>query len=115
MKKFSAFSPRTLRLCVMCLLFLTAIAAARSRSRHREPGTPGVFDYYVLSLSWSPEFCAGPAGARDAAQCGEGRQYAFVVHGLWPQYERGFPESCAPSSPVSSNIVERMLPLMPSS
>jgi ribonuclease T2 len=67
----------------------------------------------VLSLSWSPEFCAGPAGARDAAQCGEGRQYAFVVHGLWPQYERRFPEACAAPSPVDSAIVDRMLPLMP--
>lgn len=110
------FSLRSLRLCVTSLLLIAAIstASARSRSRHREGGAPGVFDYYVLSLSWSPEFCAGPAGARDAAQCAEGRQYAFVVHGLWPQYERGFPEACAPSSPVSSNIVERMLPLMPS-
>lgn len=100
------------------LLLIGAIAlsgaSARSRNRHKGGGTPGVFDYYVFSLSWSPEFCAGPAGERDAAQCGEGRQYGFVVHGLWPQYERGFPESCAASSPVGSAIVERMLPLMPS-
>jgi ribonuclease T2 len=101
------------------LLFTAAIAvsgaAARSRNHHRGGGTPGVFDYYVLSLSWSPQFCAGPAGERDAAQCGEGRQFGFVVHGLWPQYERGFPEACAASAPVTSAIVDRMLPLMPSS
>jgi ribonuclease T2 len=101
------------------ILLLTAAiavsgATARSRNRHRGTGAPGVFDYYVLSLSWSPQFCAGPAGAHDAVQCGEGRQFAFVVHGLWPQYERGFPEACAASLPVESAIVDRMLPLMPS-
>jgi ribonuclease T2 len=109
-------SLRTLRLCVTSLLLIAAISisSARSRKGHREAGTPGVFDYYVFSLSWSPEFCAGPSGSRDAAQCGEGRQYGFVVHGLWPQYERGFPESCAAPSPVGATIVEHMLPLMPS-
>jgi len=111
---FSASSLRTLCLCVTFLLLTAALSIARSRKNHREAGTPGVFDYYVFSLSWSPEFCAGPSGARDAAQCGEGRQYGFVVHGLWPQYERGFPESCAASSPVGSAIIERMLSLMPS-
>src|SRR5437870_5423317 len=96
---------------VLFLICAIAVAgaAARSRNRHRGTGTPGVFDYYVLSLSWSPEFCAGPAGERDAEQCSEGRRYAFVVHGLWPQYERGFPQACAAPSPVSSGIVERML------
>src|SRR3974377_1088422 len=55
----------------------------------------GQFDFYVLSLSWSPSFWA-PATergrGRDAnAQCGV-RPYSFVVHGLWPQYDKGFPE-----------------------
>ena len=47
------------------------------------------FDYYVLSLSWSPSFCAGRP---DADQCGRGHR--FIVHGLWPQFERGFPSDC---------------------
>jgi ribonuclease T2 len=75
--------------------------------------TPGRFDYYVLSLSWSPEYCAGPAAARNSEQCGEGRRYGFVVHGLWPQYERGWPQDCAAANPVDAAIVARMLPLMP--
>ena len=102
-----------LRLVLMAVL---AVPQAGARSRHgvRGSGQPGIFDYYVLSLSWSPEHCAGPAGARDTTQCAEGRRYGFVVHGLWPQYERGFPESCAASSPVNATNLYRMLPLMPS-
>jgi ribonuclease T2 len=69
------------------------------------------FDYYVLSLSWSPEYCSGRPG--DNSQCGEGRRFGFVVHGLWPQYERGFPQNCG-SSQVPRETIQRMLPLMPS-
>jgi len=75
---------------------------------------PGKFDYYVLSLSWSPEYCTGPGGARNPAQCGEGRRYGFVVHGLWPQFEKGWPEDCAPAAPLPRSLVEKMLPIMPS-
>lgn len=49
----------------------------------------GDFDYYVLALSWSPSFCeANP----DARQCGQGLR--FMLHGLWPQHERGYPQDC---------------------
>ncbi|MEM9723967.1 MAG: ribonuclease T2 [Pseudomonadota bacterium] len=48
------------------------------------------FDYYVLALSWSPSFCEDRP---DADQCGRG--YRFVLHGLWPQFERGYPQDCA--------------------
>ena len=47
------------------------------------------FDYYVLALSWSPSFCEGRP---DSDQCGKGLR--FVTHGLWPQYERGYPQNC---------------------
>ena len=74
----------------------------------------GKFDFYVLSLSWSPSFCdmAGDrAGKR--SECGE-RPYSFVVHGLWPQYENGFPKSClVPAPRLPRNIMESMLDLMP--
>ncbi|MCM5557724.1 ribonuclease T2 [Pleomorphomonas sp. NRK JP5] len=55
---------------------------------------PGRFDFYVLSLSWSPSYCEAEGGARDDAQCESGRRYGFLVHGLWPQYERGYPADC---------------------
>lgn len=54
----------------------------------------GEFDYYVLALSWSPTWCAETGDARDAAQCDVGRRTDFVVHGLWPQYEEGWPQNC---------------------
>ena len=83
-------------------------------SRTGEPAT-GTFAYWVLSLSWSPAFCESPAGARSPDQCASGRPYAFVVHGLWPQNERGYPERCATTSAgPSPELVTRMLDLMPS-
>jgi len=46
-------------------------------------------------------------------QCGA-RPYSFVVHGLWPQYEKGFPEYCeVPAPRLDYNIVSSMLDLMP--
>jgi ribonuclease T2 len=77
--------------------------------------TPGQFDFYVLSLSWSPSYCAQAhdSGYSGGAQCGA-RPYSFVVHGLWPQYERGFPENCMQPSPrLYHGIVDAMLDLMP--
>jgi ribonuclease T2 len=53
---------------------------------------PGVFDYYAMSLSWSPEYCAS---RDDPVQCASGRQLGFVLHGLWPQFEKGYPDSCS--------------------
>jgi ribonuclease T2 len=52
----------------------------------------GAFDYYVLSLSWSPSFCAIEGEARGNPQCD--RPLGWVLHGLWPQYERGWPSNC---------------------
>jgi len=91
----------------------TATASAQDRRQN----TPGEFDYYVLSLSWSPSFCeeASERGneGRSQVQCG-GRPFSFVVHGLWPQYEHGFPEYCQRPSPrLDRNIVSSMLDLMP--
>lgn len=65
--------------------------SGRPRPQLRERGAPGAFDYYVLALSWSPEFCHGHP---DAAECGSGR-FGFIVHGLWPQYADGYPENCS--------------------
>ena len=53
-------------------------------------GHAGEFDYYAMALSWSPEHCAIKPGGRE--QCA--RKLGFVLHGLWPQYQRGYPASC---------------------
>ena len=65
----------------------------------RYSSAPGRFDFYVLALSWSPSFCSSEAGRRSREQCAPGAGNAFVVHGLWPQYERGFPSWCNDTNP----------------
>ena len=70
---------------------------------------PGKFDYWVLSLSWSPQYCDARPGDRQCAYA-----HDFIVHGLWPQYERGFPDFCSRTEQVPRPLLTRMLPLMPS-
>ncbi len=79
-------------------------------------GVPGRFDYYAMVMSWSPSFCAGEARPNDTQCRPRGRPYAFVLHGLWPQYERGYPDSCpTPDRPfVQQSTIDRMLDIMPS-
>ncbi len=78
------------------------------------PVPEGDFDYYVLALSWSPSYCEHEATARDRMQCG-GRPFHFIVHGLWPQNERGYPESCPTDTPrVPDALIDDMLDIMPS-
>jgi len=99
---------RTIAVCVLALGLTLGEATAQRRQ-----GEPGNLDYYVLALSWSPSFCETPAGAASPQQCGR-RPFAFVVHGLWPQFEQGFPEACqVPPPRLDHRIVDGMLDLMP--
>ena len=100
---------------LISLAFVVAAAGVAS-AQDRRQNAPGEFDFYVLALSWSPSFCEAAAergnSGRSNAQCS--RPYSFVVHGLWPQYERGFPEYCQRPSPrLDRNIMTSMLDLMP--
>lgn len=75
-------------------------------------GRPGDFDFLVLSLSWSPTWCA--ENRRDRGQCDVERPFGFVVHGLWPQYERGWPEYCDTGTPrISRRLIDAMQDIMP--
>jgi len=88
------------------------VALAQDSSQNE----PGKFDFYVLSLSWSPSYCAAAHeryARNEGIRCGA-RPFAFVVHGLWPQYEHGFPENCQiPSPRLYHGIVSGMLDVMP--
>jgi ribonuclease T2 len=102
------------------ILIAAAVSAAGAgmlapaSAQDARQNAPGAFDFYVLSLSWSPSFCAASGERAPRQQCG-GRPYSFVVHGLWPQYEKGYPEFCqVPSPRLNRNIVSGMLDLMPS-
>ena len=75
----------------------------------------GGFDFYVLSMSWSPSYCAAEGVDANRRQCAAGSNYSFIVHGLWPQFEKGYPTDCPVGErEVSRRIVSQMLPLMPS-
>jgi ribonuclease T2 len=93
---------------LLILLLLAPPAQAQRR------GEPGQFDFYVLALSWSPTYCETSGRRGDPTQCG-GRPFAFVVHGLWPQFERGYPEFCQRDAPrIPDALLNSMLDLMPS-
>lgn len=94
---------------------LLALCPAAAPAAARDGGTPGTFDFYVLSLSWSPSYCAARKDGGGGEQCSSGRPYAFIVHGLWPQYERGYPSDCiVPAPSLSRGEVDAVLDLMPS-
>ncbi len=63
----------------------------------RADGTAGDFDYYVLALSWSPNWCALEGDDRNSPQCDDAEDFGWTLHGLWPQYETGWPEYCRTS------------------
>jgi ribonuclease T2 len=105
--------------CAVAMILLAVIvlppAALAQNADQNAQDVPGQFDFYVLSLSWSPSFCAAAADSYRSGgpQCGA-RPFSFVVHGLWPQYEHGFPENCQNPSPrLYHGIVSAMLDLMP--
>jgi len=76
---------------MLLLAMFCPIALARHHS-HAAANAPGHFDYYLLSLSWSPSYCLVHPG--DSHQC-QGRGFGFVLHGLWPQFNAGgYPQDC---------------------
>ena len=83
----------------------TPIAARRVKNQ------PGDFDFYVLSLSWSPDYCA-LNGDTDPQQCSLGKKLGFVLHGLWPQYTTGYPSDCATAT-LPAQIKTRFATLFP--
>jgi len=76
-------------------------SAKPSSTQHASLPLGSGFDYYLLNLSWSPEFCHSHP---DAPECAT--HSTFVLHGLWPQnYDGTYPENCSsaprPSDPAS--------------
>ena len=89
-----------LRVLALGGLYVTATAAAD-------------FSYYMLSLSYTPNFCAQAGRNRNPRECSVGAP-PFVVHGLWPQNDTGRgPERCGPVRPVAADLVRSMLSYIP--
>lgn len=91
-------------LCLFAGLALAASGRVEAQDRYSRGGTPGEFDFYVLALSWSPGFCELDGDAKGREQCAAGSGLGFVVHGLWPQNDRGYPSDCGPAGRSPSRI-----------
>ncbi|MEJ5079521.1 MULTISPECIES: ribonuclease T2 family protein [unclassified Ochrobactrum] len=109
------------KLAAISAAILTAsFAALPVMAQDRGDSHPGNFDFYVLSLSWSPSYCALEGPRANKQQCGTTRPYGFVVHGLWPQNEWGYPANCqfdntrSRGSFVPRPIVSSVSDIMPS-
>ncbi len=93
-----------------------ASASSNQPSDAKTVGRKFPFDFYVLSLSWSPSYCLVEGKQADRQQCRTGSRYGFIVHGLWPQYEKGYPEFCRSEGRgfVPQGIEQSMFDIMPS-
>jgi len=92
------------------LLLLTALPL---RASAQQSDRAGEFDYYILSLSWSPTWCALEGDARRSPQCGPEKDFGWVLHGLWPQHEEGWPAYCRTGSrPPSRQMTSEMADIM---
>jgi len=108
--KLTGLSERRLKTAALLLGLLVVAASAEARHRRSSDAEPGVFDYYLLSLSWSPAFCLSDPGA---AECNGPRRFGFIVHGLWPQNEKGWPENCDVHQAVPDAVVSGISDIMP--
>ena len=95
-----------MRFLVVWLVWLAGMASA-------EGERSGEFDYYVLALSWTPNWCALEGDARASEQCEPGQGHGFTLHGLWQQYEDGWPSFCptvarAPSRAMTAAMADIM-------
>jgi ribonuclease T2 len=101
-------------------LFLVLLAVlvglgGSSCAKHQPPqaeSPTSTFDYYLLALSWAPQFCATAWG--DSSECDPKHHFGFIVHGLWPQNEDGsYPMNCAQVRPPGQDTVRQMMTIMP--
>lgn len=117
--------PRLHNLIVCTTLLALCFAGAANAKKHSsDPNSPahqqrsttkgsvGQYDYYVMALSWSPTFCQ--THPDEDEQCGR-KGYGFILHGLWPQYERGGgPERCDSDDEPDRKTIASTLAFMPS-
>jgi ribonuclease T2 len=110
-KKFFTFA---LLIVLSCSMIVTGCAKHKKQPTSPSDASAGDFDYFLFTLSWAPEFCATSPKPKSNAECEPEKHMGLVVLGLWPQYDNGkSPEDCATTSPVSSSIVNHMMPIMP--
>lgn len=99
-----------LTLCLLagCQQASTPAVIAAHVASSPQPQPAANFDYYLLTLSWSPEYCHGHG---NSPQC-SGDHPGFVVHGLWPQFNSGqWPSDCSRAAGLADPST--MLDIMP--
>jgi ribonuclease T2 len=95
------------RILLSLSMFLYALSARADGER------AGDFDYFVMALSWSANWCALEGDARRSPQCDAARDHGWILHGLWPQYHRGFPSFCQTAKqPPSRGMTAGMADIM---
>lgn len=95
------------RIYLALLLSLTALTARAEGER------AGDFDYYVMALSWSANWCALEGDARNSPQCDTREDHGWILHGLWPQFHRGYPSFCQTAKrPPSRGMTADMADIM---
>ncbi|MDD4914270.1 MAG: ribonuclease T(2) [Methylococcales bacterium] len=110
MKQLTIPSLLTLILTVSLLSFSAGSEARKSHQQNDDFGQwlhrqTGGFDYYLLTLSWSPEFCNSPAGHKTEKQLQCSAPLGFVIHGLWPQYNNNdYPHDCGPEAEIPPDV-----------
>ncbi len=96
------------RIFACLMIWMTASAMAQA-----EGEVAGEFDYYVMSLSWSANWCALEGDARQSPQCDAATGNGWILHGLWPQFHRGYPSYCQTiHRPPSRSLTAEMADIM---
>ncbi|MCO4825350.1 MAG: ribonuclease T2 [Amylibacter sp.] len=76
----------------MIRIFLAALLLGSTASAEGEK--PGEFEYYIMALSWSPNWCALEGDRKASPQCDSSHDHGWILHGLWPQNEHLWPSYC---------------------
>ncbi len=98
-------------ICILCLVVVSGVFA-HSHNRNAGNNEPGNFDYYLMSLSWSPSFCE--THPDEPEQCTH-KGFGFVLHGLWPQNTNGsWPQHCHSSDAPDETTIATTMAFMPS-
>lgn len=93
--------------------FVLSILLSVGSSATAEGELAGEFDYYVVSLSWSPNWCEIEGDARASPQCEQDTGHGWILHGLWPQFHRGYPSFCRTiERPPSRGLTAAMSDIM---
>jgi ribonuclease T2 len=99
----------------LLVLLLLCISGAQARQRHhRNSQDSSSGQFYVLALSWAPNYCDDPSKPHSASECDPNRHLGFIVHGLWLTNADGsLVDDCKGGRPLGQDSVQALLPYIP--